>query len=311
METLLALSCVVLGFVFLIFGADALIHGAGTMARRFGVSEFFIGLTVVAFGTSAPELFINIFAALAGNGELVVSNVLGSGSVNIALGLGLAAFITPFVVPRSALRFDIPIGFGALCVFVLLSGAFWREPLSFSWPGGLLLLFLFAVFLWFSFTRGSAPTAKVHSAPFGKAFFLAVLGAVGLGAGGHMVVTGASTLAAVFGVSQSFIGITIVAAGGSLPEVITCVQAARKKSTALLVGNVAGSQIFNVLLVLGVSGLVATVAWPASLLVDAAFLLGLTLLLMLLGFLGSLHRLSAIALVGLYAAYMVAMVLRG
>ncbi|MBP5350850.1 MAG: calcium/sodium antiporter [Fibrobacterales bacterium] len=247
---------VALGFVFLSKGASWLVDGASALARAFGVSDFVVGLTVVAFGTSLPELVVNLFAAFQGHMELALGDVLGSNTCNILLILGLCALVRPLPVPRKVAGFELPLvpGVVALLSLLLLPGELR------AW-GGAVLLLCFALFLRISVRRGDVRAEEPGEKRMrpGKAVFYVLAGLAALVGGGRMIVSGATEIARMCGMGEGAIGMTVVAVGTSLPELAASVAAQWRGNAALAVGNIVGSNIFNVLLVLGATALVAPI----------------------------------------------------
>ncbi len=315
------------GLALLLLGGHWLVQGAVTIARALGVSTLMIGLTVVAFGTSSPELAFNLIAALGGNSDLSFGNVIGSNIANIALVLGLSALVTPLPVHSRVIWREIP-----LLVFIalaLLGAAYLRYPGSESAPavpwafgrleGGVMLLaFAVAVGIWFQASRREAHDAlasvseeearetQVASRPLAVVLFLLGLGSLVLG--GKLAENGAVRLARWAGVSDALIGLTVVALATSLPEIVTSVVAARKGHGDLAVGNVVGSNVFNVLLILGITSVAAPVHIPPGRgWWDLGFHALLTALLFPLATTGenSVKRAEGALLVSLYASYMI------
>lgn len=253
------------GFVLLIKGADWLIEGAADIARKFRIPEIVIGLTVVAFGTSAPELAVNIIASVNGNNGLAIGNIVGSNIANILLILGVAGLITNLTVQKNTVWREIPFSlFAALILGFLvndhISGA---SPINqISRADGFVLIAMFGLFLFYTFKLGKnnlteeLPDAQ-ENRPMWKSLSMLVLGLAGLIVGGKWIVDGAVSLAMLFGYSESFVGFTIVAIGTSLPELATSVVAVRKGNTDLAIGNVIGSNIFNIFWVLGLSAIIS------------------------------------------------------
>lgn len=257
----------VLGLVLILAGANFLTDGASSIARRWGVSDLVVGLTVVAFGTSTPELVISVLSAVNGSGQLAIGNVVGSNIFNILAIIGITALVRPIKVDRGTMTADIPFAI----VSALVIAALGLGPLLGDGPqrvlgrsDGILLLLFFAIFMRYTFSQasgGPAPAAaddnkKSSVMPAWKAWLWVVLGLAGLVWGGDRFVDGASGIARVMGVSEAVIGLTIVAAGTSLPELAASVVAAVKGRPGLAVGNVIGSNIFNVFMVLGVSAVI-------------------------------------------------------
>ncbi|MGN0187224.1 MAG: calcium/sodium antiporter [Paludibacteraceae bacterium] len=288
----------IVGFVVLILGADWLVNGASGLAKRLNVPDLVIGLTVVAFGTSAPELVVNIMAAIEGSSEIALTNILGSNIINVLVILGLSAAICPIASQRSARRFDIPLSVLA-GVAVLIFGTE-----CFGWCGdgsapqisrldGVLLLVVFAMFMGHSVVmarRGDNQSESFSPMPVWKALMLMVVGIGGLVLGGELIVRNAVAMAAAWGVSQAVIGVTIVALGTSLPELAMSAVAAVRKNTDLAIGNVIGSNIFNVFFVLGTSAVIRPLPSYPHLIVDASVAAGCCALVWLFVGIGKQHR---------------------
>lgn len=253
------------GFVLLIKGADWLIEGAADIARKFRIPEIVIGLTVVAFGTSAPELAVNIIASVKGNNGLAIGNIVGSNIANVLLILGLSAMIRNLTVKRNTVWREIPFSLFA----ALILGYMVNDVMSgnsdvdiVSRADGIVLIGLFALFMFYTFRLGKNNlTEELPEAdgarPMWKSIGMLLVGLSGLVLGGQWIVDGAVALARLFGYSESFIGFTIVAVGTSLPELATGVVAVRKGNTDLAIGNVIGSNIFNIFWVLGLSAIIS------------------------------------------------------
>lgn len=267
MEVLLNLLFVAIGFVLLIKGADFLVNGASSLAKRFNVSDIAIGLTVVAMGTSAPELVVNLIAGTEvsseGGNDVVFGNIIGSNIFNIFLILGISSIIYPLTVQRNALWKEIPYSLVATFVFFILVNDvlfFEAESNLLNTVDGIILISMFSLFLIYIFMNLQRnPDAEIEDIQiYGstKTTILIVLGIAGLIFGGQMIVDNAVSIAERFGVSEKLIGLTILAAGTSLPELATSAVAAFQKKSDLAVGNIVGSNIFNLLLVLGVTAIV-------------------------------------------------------
>ena len=311
----------VLGFILLIKGADLLVDGSSAIARRFHISPLVIGLTIVAFGTSAPELVVNLFASFQGNTEIAIGNILGSNIANILLILGLAAFIYPLSVQKSTVWKEIPFSLLAALVLGFLTHDMLIDGAGFSTLtriDGLVLLSFFAIFLYYITTiaRSSITAADdepTKEIPTGKAIGFVVFGLVGLVVGGKWIVDGAIDIAQMLGISQSLIALTIVAVGTSLPELATSVIAARKKQTDIAIGNVVGSNIFNIFFILGTSALIRPLPFQASSDLDIAMTIGTSAILFALLFVGKRHvieRWQGLLMIALYALYIVLLVVR-
>ncbi len=305
----------VLGFVALIKGADLLVEGASTLARRLGISNLVIGLTVVAFGTSTPELFVNVLASAQGSTDIAIGNVLGSNIANTLLILGVSATLYPLAVSTNTVRKEIPLSLLAAVVLGVMANDRWLEGDELSGLGridGLVLLAFFAIFLSYSLTISRRIDDLEQDVPeagrtLPGAIVRMALGLVGLPLGARWIVAGAVALAVDFGMSESMVGLTIVAVGTSLPELATSAVAAYRKNVDIAVGNVVGSNIFNIFFVLGISATIRPLPFRASSNFDIAVVIGSSLLLFLAMFTGvrrSLDRWEGIAFVGLYVAYL-------
>jgi cation:H+ antiporter len=259
---------VAIGFVLLIKGADYLVNGASSLAKRFNVSDIAIGLTVVAMGTSAPELVVNIISGGVQDGgsganEVVFGNIIGSNIFNIFLILGIASIIYPLTVERNALWKEVPYSLLATFIFFILVNDvmfFGADESSLSSTDGVILLVMFVLFLVYIFMNLKRnPEAEVEDIEiYGslKTTVMLVLGLIGLVFGGQLIVDNAISIAKIYGVSDKLIGLTIIAAGTSLPELATSAVAAFHKKSDLAVGNIVGSNIFNLLLVLGTTSII-------------------------------------------------------
>ena len=257
-----AIVMIVIGFVALVKGADWLVDGASAVAKRFGISDLIIGLTVVAFGTSMPEFVVNMMSVAHGTTDLAITNILGSNIINTFVILGLTAIVYPIASQKHSRNFDIPMSIiaGFLVLVMVAVSAPFENVTGISRMGGVLLLAFFAFFLYDAFrhAKEQAPEAEEETKPMsiGKAILLMLCGLAGLTIGGELIVDSAVDIAARCGVSEAIIGLTIVALGTSLPELATSVIAAHKHKSDIAIGNVFGSNIFNVFFVLGTSAVV-------------------------------------------------------
>jgi len=263
---------IVLGVAMVLKGADFLTEGAAALARRVNIPEIVIGLTIVAAGTSAPELFVSLVSALKGTPDLAVGNVVGSNTMNCMLIVGCAAIVAPMTISRSTVKKDIPFAVGASVLLMLLAlnnflGRF----------DGILLLMGFALFMVYSLRQakngqGDTPTEGKQRNPWLSALFI-VLGLVGLVIGSNLFVDHASNLALSLGISEGVVGLTVVAGGTSLPELATSVVAARKGQSAIAIGNVIGSNVFNILLILGLTATISPLQIEGITTIDMAVML--------------------------------------
>ncbi len=256
-----AIVLIIVGFIALVKGADWLVDGASSIAKQFGISDLVIGLTVVAFGTSMPEFVVNMVSVAQGSTDLAITNILGSNIINTFVILGLTALVYPIVSQKRARDFDIPMSIIAgIFVFVLVAVQFqWGETeRGIGRIGGVLLLVMFCYFLYNTFRHAKdhpedAETETVKNIPVRRAIALILAGFIGLIVGGELIVKSAVDIATRMGVSEAIIGLTIVALGTSLPELATSVIAAAKHNSDIALGNVFGSNIFNVFFILGTS----------------------------------------------------------
>lgn len=312
------------GIVLLYFGAEWLVRGGAGLARRLGISPLIVGLTVVAYGTSAPEVMVGLQAGWSGHGDLALGNVIGSNIANLGLILGITALLRPAPVHRTLARSEVPVLLVSTAALAMMLA---NGHLA-AWEAGLLLVMAVSYSVWMVLRAKRDKETDLHlavteeaaegaGAPRGGSLSrLAILVAVGLlllVLGGHLLVKGASILALAFGMSERLIGLTIVAVGTSVPELATCVLAARRGHTDLAVGNVVGSNIFNVLLCLGAAGLPGQVTSLRSLAnPDVMALVLFTIVaLAMLRTERTIRRWEGSLLLGLYVSYVASAVLRG
>ncbi|MDO8966524.1 MAG: calcium/sodium antiporter [Algoriphagus sp.] len=308
---IIQLVLLVVGLVLLVKGADWLVDGASVLAKKNNISDLAIGLTIVAFGTSAPELVVNAVAASGNYPDIVFGNVIGSNNFNLFAILGIAGLITPLAVQSSTVWKEIPFSLvAALVLLVLANNYFFSEPTHLSRYDGFILLGLFAAFLYYVATQLKAdPLVEgVENKDYstGKIWFLILIGLAGLVGGGKLVVDNAVSIAQALGVSEKIIGLTIIAAGTSLPELATSVVAAMKKNADIAIGNIVGSNIFNILLVLGVSVLVRPLDFNTAFNTDIYLLSAGTAFLFISMFIGKKYRLDrwqAALLLMIFASY--------
>ncbi len=299
---------VFVSLVILVFGGEALVRGASALALRLGVSPLAVGLTVVAFGTSAPELVVSLEAALSGSSDIAIGNVVGSNIANIALILGLAAVIQPIATDWKIVRIDAPIMVAVVIMMalMLLGGEVSRIE------GGLLITALIAFVGWTwkqaKNDKDSAPPALTDAVRTTKSLVSSIAlvagGLVGLIVGGQWLVMGAIDLAEMFGLSEATIGLTIVAVGTSLPELVTSLIAAARKQGGIALGNVVGSNIFNILAILGITSCLTPIGMGDITWLDIGIMGGLSLFLIPLLATGrSLVRWEGVILVVVYGVY--------
>jgi cation:H+ antiporter len=319
---MLQYALLIAGFILLIKGADYLVQGASSIARRWNVSDLVIGLTVVAFGTSMPELFVNIIASVQGNTDIAIGNVLGSNIANVLLILGVSSVIFPLTVTKGTVWKEIPLSLLAAFLLGLLANDALIDKRDFSVLtriDGLVLLSFFVIFIYYSFSIAKKiegmeehVSIKVHGLT--KSLLLLMLGLTGLTLGSKWIVDGAVRLALNFGMSQAFVGLTIVAVGTSLPELATSAMAAYRRNAEIAVGNVIGSNIFNIFFVLGVSSIIKPLPFNTRSNMDILVVILASLLLFVYMFTGkrrSLDRWEGGIFITLYAAYIAFLVIQG
>lgn len=302
------------GLALIVFGADWLVDGASAIARKVGISEFVIGLTIVGFGTSCPELVVSLTGALQGNADISIGNVTGSNIFNTLLILGLTAALAPVAVTRSNARRDIPITLLVTFVFIIcgmsltLLGIGKADALSRI--EGIVFLAIFAAYMYYCFkfdTGNSDDGTDVKQVRTGVAVLLVAAGLCGLIFGGRLFVNSATSIARMIGVSDKFIAITILAGGTSLPELATCIVAAAKKKDQLALGNILGSNVFNILLILGASATVTPLSLGGMDLIDLGVLLLSAILVWLWTYTGHKDRIDrweGFVMLACYAGYM-------
>jgi len=311
----------IIGFVLLIKGADLLVDGASSIAARLNVSDLVIGLTVVAFGTSTPELFVNIIASAKGNTDIAIGNVLGSNIANIFLILGVSSIIYPLSVTKGTVWKEIPFSLLAALVlgFMANDRLIDKGDVSFlTRIDGLILLSFFTIFLYYSYgiareIEGMAQHVRMEIKGMAKSLLLIGGGLAGLTLGGKWIVDGAIVITKNFGMSESLIGLTIVAVGTSLPELATSAMAAYRRNAEIAVGNVVGSNIFNVFFVLGISSIIKPLPFQIKNNLDIGAVCLSSLLLFLFMFTGkkrSLDRWEGAVFLVLYTAYVVFLVFK-
>ncbi len=309
----------ILGFAALLVGAAWLVNGASALARRLGVSDLMVGLTVVAFGTSAPELFVSVYAGITGNTTIAIGNVLGSNAFNVLVILGISATIYPLSVGKGTVLKEIPLSLLASVLLLVLANDRRIDGSGIDVLAridGLVLLAFFVVFLYYTIGIARQGVAmgdsQAASKSVRKALGLGAVGLIALASGAKLAVGGAVTLARLWGVSDAVISLTIVAAGTSLPELATSAVAAHKKNADIAVGNIVGSNIFNIFLILGAASLIRPLPFENHYNIDALVVVGSNLLLFLWMFTGKRRRIDrwegAILLLA-YVGYMIVVTL--
>ena len=298
MTSLIPILLLAVGFVALILGANWLVNGATSIGIRAKLSPLIIGLTIVAFGTSLPEMIVNIFSCIKGSPGLAIGNIIGSNTMNILLILGVSALIWPIDVSRVSIRRDIPAGFVATLAIALMANDFFMSKdniVNVDWKEGIILLLLGFGYLLLTLRKNDG-TDKAEEAqealPWGKTILSLVLGIVGLYIGGELVSRNAQILARNWGMSESTIGLTVVATATSLPELITSIVAATKKNSGIAIGNVLGSNILNIFMVLGISALITPLPFEPMMNKQLMILFAANVLMLLFVFTGKGRKLS-------------------
>ena len=266
MQIVLQLALLALGFVMLVKGSDWFVDGAAGIAAKFRIPQIIIGLTIVAMGTSAPEAAVSITAATAGSADITVGNVVGSNIMNVLVILGLACAIVPIAVGKSTLKIDIPFMIAISAIFLLLG---WDDTITRI--DGLVLVALFAGYIGYMIweaIHSNEEGDEIKDMPIWKLLLSTVIGMALIIFGADVAVDAATKLAQIFGMSERFIGLTVVALGTSLPEMFTSVTAARKGNADIAIGNIVGSNIFNILFVVGLSSMVIDVPFAANFRID-------------------------------------------
>lgn len=313
-----AVVLLLIGFVFLVKGADAFVEGSSSIAKHFHVPSLIIGMTIVAMGTSLPETAVSVTASIAGSNALAVSNAVGSNIFNLMVVIGVCAVLTPVAVQKSSLKIDIP--FSIVCALLLL--VLGHDRMMLTRVNGLILIVLFAFFILYmirsaqhsmnnedSEFAAEAADMKVMSVP--KSLIFIVIGIAGITLGSDWVVDGAKTIASAFGISENLIGLTIVAFGTSLPELMTSIVAARKNEVDMALGNAVGSNIFNILMVLGIASALSPIAFIQENIIDIIILVGFSFIVWLMAWTKHrLDKLEGLTMILLYAGYVVYICIR-
>ena len=306
LQLLLQVFLLALGFVLLIKGADWFVDGSSSVAARFGIPQLVIGLTIVAMGTSAPEAAVSISAAFSGNAEITVGNIVGSNILNILIILGLSSVIVPIAVAKSTVRYEMPF-------MILITGLL----LLLGFDGklglidGIIFIVFFAAYLAYLFMMAKKDknaqqedeSIKQFSLP--KSIIFVIIGLAMIILGSNVTVDAASKIAEMFGMDERFIGLTVVALGTSLPELFTSVSAARKGNADIAIGNIVGSNIFNILFVCGISALIVPVPFASNFVFDVIVAVAAAVMLMVCSIIGKhkLKRWAGIVMLLSYVAY--------
>lgn len=315
---LLSVFLIIIGFIFLIASADLLVDGSSGIAKKFHIPEIIIGLTIVSIGTSMPELFVSITSALEGHSDMSLGNIIGSNLSNLLLILGLSAIIKPVVFQKETRLYEIP-----MCLFFTITlMIFCNTNDGISRIEGIVLLLLFCVFLGYTIFMGikesktnlekdGAKEEKNNSIL--KNIILVILGVIGLKVGGDLTVDNAVNVANYFNISEKIISLTILAVGTSLPELVTSVTAAIKGNSDIAIGNIIGSNIFNILLILGVASIIKPITYNVTYNFDISILIVATVILALFPFIppkDKMSRANGIIYFLMYIAYLAILILK-
>lgn len=313
----------ILGFLLLVKGADLFVDGASSIAKRLRIPSLIIGLTIVAFGTSAPELAVSVTAALKGSNDIALGNVVGSNVFNLLVVIGVSAILCPLAVEKSMIKKDYPLSIGAtLLLGLLVMDQFLgkKGAMSLSRLDGIILLAGFALFMYLTIREGLAKRKEQlqsqeeeipvkYSLPV--SLLLSVAGLLGIIFGGDMTVNSAKEIARAFGLSEALIGLTIVAIGTSLPELVTSVVASKKGESDIALGNAVGSNLFNILFILGVSSTILPMSVSPTYLYDIGFLLVVSLLVFIpVAAKQKICRSTGAAMTGAYILYTIYLIMR-
>lgn len=296
MNSLIPLLLLIVGFVALILGANWLVNGATSVGIRAKLSPLIIGLTIVAFGTSLPEMIVNVFSCAKGSPGLAIGNIIGSNTMNILLILGVSAIVWPIDVSRVSIRRDIPVGFIAtLSITLMANYMFTGQAQTINWIEGIALLLMGFAYLLLTMLKND-PKEEIEDVqeamPWGKTILALIAGIIGLYIGGELVSRNAQILAKNWGMDEGTIGLTVVATATSLPELITSIVAALKKNSGIAIGNVLGSNILNIFMVLGVSSIITPLPFDPMMNKQLMILFAANILMLLFVFTGKGRKIS-------------------
>lgn len=309
---ILSITLIIIGFALLIVGADLLVDGASGIAKKFHIPEIIIGLTIVSIGTSMPELFVSITSAIDGYSDMALGNVIGSNLCNLLLILGLSSLIRPVIFQKETRKYEIPM----CLIFTIILIIFCNTSNTISKPESIILLILFTIFIGYTIYMGKKESQKdileikteeSKNNNTIKNIILVILGIVGLKIGGDLAVNNAVKVAQYFNLSEKIISLTILAIGTSLPELVTSVTAAIKGNSDIAIGNIIGSNIFNMLLIIGVSSFIKPISFNTSYNLDLSILVISTLILALFPIIppkNEMSRINGLIYVILYGAYL-------
>lgn len=315
MEMLKAIGILLVGFVLLIKGADFFVEGSSTVAKKLRIPSIIVGLTIVALGTSLPELAVSVTASLEGNNEIAISNVVGSNIFNLVVVCGMCALFSPLAIGKNIMKKDFPIAIGC-SILLLIMGIIGMEVCTID---GIILCVLFIIYITILVRQAlKARTAskdeekQEKTIPIWLCLIYIVGGIAAIKFGGDFVVDGSVTIAGKVGLSENLIGLTIVAVGTSLPELVTSIVASRKNEVDMAVGNVLGSCILNVLFILGIAGAISPMEFAIENLIDIVMLIVASIVVYIFGWTKQkIDRKEGIIMVLMYASYLVYICIRG
>ncbi|PID23204.1 sodium:proton exchanger [Sporosarcina sp. P3] len=310
----------IIGFVLLIKGADFFVDGSSNIARLLQIPPILIGLTIVALGTSSPEATVSIIAALGGNADVSVGNVVGSNIFNITMVVGIAAFLFPLKVQSETIRKEIPFTLLASIVMLVLMSDMALQGFSsnvITRSDGMIFLIFLSIFMYYVIELGlrsrqnATLTQATGNVKWGKNILITLVGLAAIIFGGDLVVDNATKIAYSLGMSETLVGLTIIAIGTSLPELVTSISAALKKESEIALGNIVGSNIFNILFVLGASSVITPIAVNDKVFIDVIIMIALTFILLVFARTGfRIGKREGLMLVLAYVAYLVYVILR-
>ena len=310
---MLSILILLVALVAIVWGADMLVNGSVAIARRYHISDFVIGAIIVGIGTSCPELVVSAYGALQGNVDVAIGNVVGSNIFNVLCILGLTALLWPVTVSRDNLKFDLPVCIGVSILAILLAFNFFNgAPVAIGRIDGLCFLLLFALFIYISFLRdrkhnpasGATEQSEAPSEKLWLSIAKVIVGLTVLVTGCQFFVDEAEQIALMLGVDEAFISITLIACGTSLPELAASLTAAFKRNTQLALGNVVGSNIFNILFILGCSSQLAPLSGGGITVVDYAVMIGAVVLLLALSLKGKITRAGGAVMLAGFVGYL-------
>lgn len=315
MNVFLMIVLLVLGFVLLVKGADFFVDGACDLSNRLRIPAYVVGLTVVAFGTSLPEAAVSVTASLQHSNEIAIGNVIGSNVFNTLMVLGVSALFSPIAVKSNILKRDFPFCLGITLLMLGLMLTMGGGQIALTRMDGIILLVIFAVFMAISVMSGKkeaiSETAEIKDVPLWKSILFIVIGAAGVIVGGQLTVNGAKALAELAGLDEKVIALTVVAIGTSLPELVTSIVASRKNQNDIAVGNAIGSNIFNILFILGISATIGTITTDMNAVIDACVLVGIVAITYVFALAKkSINRAEGAVMVLIYAAYTAYLLIR-